>query len=281
MSRPIRIEYPGALYHLTSRGNRQNDIYENDTDRQIFLSILNDVCETYNWVCYAYCLMSNHYHLLIETPDANLARGMRMLNGVYTQTLNRTYGRVGHIFQGRYKSILVEKENYLLELSRYIVLNPVRAGMVRSAMEWPWSSYLATAGQKQAPDFLNTNWLLSCFAKRHSTAVEKYKQFVSEGKGQPSPWQSLRKQVYLGSDAFIEQAQSGIDGDKDLSEIPASQRRPEPKSLEDYQSQEIDRNVAIYNAYRSGGYTMKEIAAHFGLHYSTISGIIKHRKSKT
>ncbi len=132
MARPLRLEFSGALYHITSRGDRQEDIYENDDDRKAFLSILESVCETYNWVCHAYCLMSNHYHLLIETPDASLSRGMRQLHGVYTQAFNRAYGRAGHVFQGRYKAILVEKESYLLELSRYIVLNPMRAGMVTS-----------------------------------------------------------------------------------------------------------------------------------------------------
>ncbi len=128
MARPIRLEFAGALYHVTSRGDRQEDIYDVDNDRQDFLSILEDVCSRHNWICHAYCLMSNHYHLLIETPDANLSKGMRQLNGVYTQTYNRAHHRVGHVFQGRYKAILVQKESYLLELSRYIVLNPRSCG---------------------------------------------------------------------------------------------------------------------------------------------------------
>ncbi|MBD3670659.1 MAG: transposase [Gammaproteobacteria bacterium] len=127
MSRPLRIEYAGALYHVTSRGDGQKDIYLDDKDRRDFLSNLTHVCERYNWVVHAYCLMSNHYHLLLETPDGNLSQGMRQLNGVYTQQFNRTHERVGHVFQGRYKAIIVQKDSYLLELSRYIVLNPVRA----------------------------------------------------------------------------------------------------------------------------------------------------------
>jgi putative transposase len=132
---------------VTSRGDRQDDIYENNIDRDGFLAVLADVCATYNWVCHAYCLMSNHYHLLIETPDANLSKGMRQLNGVYSQSFNRRHGRVGHVFQGRYKAIHVDREEYLLELARYIVLNPVRAKMVRSAKDWPWSSYRSTTGE--------------------------------------------------------------------------------------------------------------------------------------
>ena len=168
--------------------------------------------------------MSNHYHLLRETPDANLSRGMRQLNGVYTQNFNRIHCRVGHVFQGRYKAILIEKQSYLLEVARYIVLNPVRAQMVRSIRDWPWSSYRATAGQVSAPTYLQTDWLLAAFSKRKGQAIEAYKQFVAEGKGRPSLWQSLRNQVYLGSETFIEKVQQHIDEDKELDEVPMSQR---------------------------------------------------------
>ena len=154
MARPLRLEFPGALYHVTSRGNQRGNIFDDNDDRRQFLLVLQEVCHRYNWICHAYCLMSNHYHLLIETPDGNLSQGMRQLNGVYTQYFNRRHGRVGHVFQGRYKGILVDKNSYLLELARYIVLNPVRAGLVRSAREWPWSSYRATAGLTECPGWL-------------------------------------------------------------------------------------------------------------------------------
>ena len=130
MARPLRLEFSGALYHVTSRGDRREDIYLDDADRGNYLSVLSEVCDRFNWLVHAYCLMSNHYHLLIETPDSNLAMGMRQLNGVYTQRFNRRHARVGHVFQGRYKAIIVQKDSYLLELARYIVLNPVRARMV-------------------------------------------------------------------------------------------------------------------------------------------------------
>ena len=191
MARPLRLEFAGALYHLTSRGDRRENIYEDDADRADFLSVLGEVCAQYNWVCHAYCLMSNHYHLLVETPDGNLSKGMRQLNGVYTQHFNRRHGRVGHVFQGRYKAILVDKNAYLLELARYIVLNPVRAQMVRSAREWPWSSYRATAGQTGGSEWLQTEWLLAAFGRRKGKAMEAYRRFVAEGKNQPSPWQAL------------------------------------------------------------------------------------------
>ena len=187
MARPLRIEFAGALYHVTARGDRQEDIYLDDADRQGFLSILEQVNNRFNWLVHAYCLMDNHYHLLVETLDSNLSNGMRQLNGVYTQTSNRRHGKAGHVFQGRYKAILVQKESYLLELARYIVLNPVRARMVRTAKAWPWSSYRDTAGYRQAPEWLTTEWMLSAFGKNLGAAQKKYRQFVSEGKNQPTP----------------------------------------------------------------------------------------------
>ena len=151
MSRPLRIEFPDALYHVTSRGDRREDIFEDDQDRQTFLETLEQVITQFNWTCYAWCLMDNHYHLLIQTPDGNLSKGMRQLNGVYTQASNRRHGRVGHLFQGRFKAILVDSDAYLLELARYVVLNPVRAGMVKKPDGWAWSSYRASLGLEPAP----------------------------------------------------------------------------------------------------------------------------------
>jgi REP element-mobilizing transposase RayT/DNA-binding CsgD family transcriptional regulator len=281
MARPLRLEFSGALYHITSRGDRCEAIYEDEADRETFLSVLTKVCETYNWVTHAYCLMDNHYHLLIETPDANLSKGMRQLNGVYTQKFNRSHNRVGHVFQGRYKAILVDKDSYLLELARYIVLNPVRAGMVRSAGDWPWSSYRATTGQTKAPAFLQTDGVLAGFGRRKREAIEKYKHFVADSRGQASPWQALRNQVYLGSEQFVENMQALIDGDKTLTEIPLSQRRSTPQPINEYEALSTSRNEAIVRAYGSGGYTLQEIGDYFGLHYSTVSGILRSHKSKT
>jgi len=199
VARPLRLEFAGALYHVTARGDRQEAIYESKRDRLAFLDVLGDVCVTCNWICHAYCLMDNHYHLIIETPDANLSRGMRQLNGIYTQKFNAAHHRAGHCFQGRYKAIHVDKDDYLLELSRYVVLNPVRAEMVWSAREWPWSSYRATAGQVSKPDWLEVDWSLAMFGRRRKSAIEGYKRFVKQGKGQPSPWNDLRHQFDLGA----------------------------------------------------------------------------------
>ena len=179
MSRPLRISDPGALYHITSRGDGRENIYLIEEDREVFLSIMGEVYNKFNWQFHAYCLMSNHYHLLVETPRANLSKGMQYLNGVYTQQFNRRHRRVGHVFQGRFKSILVEKESYLLELARYIVLNPVRAHMVHSPSEWVWSSYLATAGQVLPPSWLSIDSLLSVFRHCKQTSISSYQQFVT------------------------------------------------------------------------------------------------------
>ena len=281
MTRPLRLEFEGALYHITSRGDRREAIFESDADRYSFLRRLGQVCESYNWACHAFCLMGNHYHLMVETPDANLSKGMRQLNGVYTQDFNRRHGRCGHVFQGRFKSILVDKQDYLLELSRYIVLNPVRAGMVNNPEDWHWSSYRAMIGLSIGPSWFNSDWLLSAFGDRSGSAKKRYSTFVLSGIGRESLWSELTHQVYLGDDQFVERMQSLIDKDRDLSEIPEIQSRAPAKPIAEYLNQENDRNQAIAKAYESGGYTLAEIAAFFNLHYSTVSVIVRNSKSKT
>ena len=280
MSRPLRLEFPGALYHVTARGNDHQAIYLDDVDRLNFLEVITEVVTQFNWRCHAYCLMDNHYHLLIETPDANLSRGMRQLNGVYTQGFNRRRGRSGHVFQGRYKAVLVDQNDYLLEVARYIVLNPVRARMVRDAKNYGWSSYSATAGLAETQGGLFTDWLLSQFGKRKSSAQKKYAEFVASGEGQPSPFESVKHQAYLGSDEFVNNMINKITSNvnsknpRDLSEIPVAQRTPMAKSLEQYNAQEGDRNGAMLAAFKSGAYTQKAIADFYGLHYSRVSKIL-------
>ncbi len=187
MARPLRIEFPGALYHVTARGNARSEFFWGDDDRWLFFSILADLVERYNWICHGYCLMGNHYHLLIETPDGNLSEGMRQLNGIYTQKFNRSHARTGHVFYGRFKSIVVDKDSHLLELCRYVVLNPVRAGMARHPKDYPWSSYCATAGLKKKLDFLSTDWILAQFGNDRKQAQPKYRRFVLAGISEGSP----------------------------------------------------------------------------------------------
>jgi len=216
-----------------------------------------------------------HYHLVVETPDGNLSKGMRQLNGVYTQEFNRMHTRVGHVFQGRYKGILVEKENYLLELARYVVLNPVRAGMVESPGQWRWSSYRATVGAEAAPEWLETRSILAAFGSDESEAVSRYVRFVAEGKGIPSLWTRLKHQVFLGSDGFVERMMRKVPRGRDLREVPQSKARPRAKPLAAYVRAHPQRDRAIAEAYASGGYTMQEIGDYFGLHYSRVSKIVR------
>lgn len=278
MSRPLRIEFAHGLYHVTARGDGREDIFLEDADRELFLEVLSETVDRFNWVIHAYCLMGNHYHLLIETPDGNLSKGMRQLNGVYTQRFNRKHKRVGHVFQGRYKAIIVQKDSYLLELARYIVLTPVRAQMVRTARDWPWSSYRATADMTDGPEWLATEPILSAFGSRRPQAVAAYRDFVAMGRNQPSPWSALKNQIYLGSDAFVEKMQRKVEAAQDLSEVPTAQRRQMAKPLDHYARKYPDRDEAIERAYAGGGYGMKEIGQYFDLHYSRVSRIIAGRR---
>jgi putative transposase len=277
MARPLRLEYEGALYHITSRGNALEKIFLNDEDRGRFLNVLGDVVVRCGWICHAYCLMSNHYHLLIETPDANVSRGMHLLNGVYTQWFNRRHHRVGHLLQGRFKGILVEKESHLLELARYVVLNPVRAKMVRSARDWLWSSYRATAGQTEAPEFLTTSWIRSQFDPDPARAVLAYRKFVRQGR-EIGVWGELRAGAFLGTDAFVDQLRPLL-REKPLDPGYLSRERFVARpSLEKLFADVPDkpaRNDRIYQAVRVHHYTLREVGDHVGLLYSTISVIAK------
>ena len=277
MARPLRIEFDGAVYHITSRGNSRDDIFLNDEDRKIFLDVVALVVDRFKWKCHAYCLMSNHYHLMIETPQANLSRGMRQLNGVYTQRFNRSHGHVGHLFQGRFKSIVVDKESYLLELSRYIVRNPVAANMVGEAADWPWSSYNATAGQASSPAWLETQWLLSQFSSTKKQAERAYINFVARND-LPSPWNQLNGPDILGDDDFRCELQANVDVES--NEVPKKKR-----VLRHLPLSEIERGKEqqewMYEAYTEHGYTMQDIATYAGLHHSTISKKIKRARIKT
>ncbi len=274
MARPLRIQFAGALYHVTSRGDGRDDIFLGDEDRKLWLEVLEQIYRRFNWIVHAYCQMGNHYHLLVETPASNLSKGMRQLNGVYTQRFNSHHNRVGRVFQGRYKAILVQKEAYLLELSRYIVLNPVRARMVRAARDWRWSNYRATAGMTAVPDWLQIDWTLAAFAESGKEAQNAYRRFVADGKHQPSPWEELKNQIYLGSEKFVDDVRCGMDGTRRLSEVPRKQRQQVARPLSWYFEKHQDRDAAIFAAFTSGEYNMREIGDHVGVHYSRISRIV-------
>ncbi len=280
MSRPLRIEYPGAVYHVTSRGDARRAIFYDDIDRVLFLDVLASIVSRFHWLCHAYCLMNNHYHLVVETPEGNLSRGMRQLNGVYTQRFNRRHRKPGHVFQGRYKAIVVEKESYLLELCRYVVLNPVRAKAVETPEAWTWSSYKATAGFTDVPEYLAVDWVLSHFAKKRKTAQKHYREFVLAGPSKGRPWDHLKGQIYLGDDPFVLEMKSLIQGSDTLAEVPRIQRyadRPELKELF-HGTGRYERNRAIVVAHVQYGYTLSAIGRFLGIHYTTVSKIIKGAK---
>lgn len=278
MTRPLRIEFPGAIYHVTSRGNARRRIFLDDEDRATFLSTLAWVVERFGWICHSYCLMGNHFHLLLETPTPNLSRGMRQLNGVYTQGFNRRHRKAGHLFQGRFKAILVERDSYLLELARYVVLNPVRAKMVKAPENYAWSSYRSTLGLDPIPAGLSIDWLLGQFAKTKPVARQRYAAFVQAGIGQASPWEDLKGQVLLGSEAFVEIMAPQLKASETVAEIPKRQRRlhrPTLKRLFVRMDSKEARNRAMAGAYLEHAYTLTEIGHEVGLHYATVSRIIK------
>lgn len=279
MARPLRIEYDGALYHVTSRGNERKPIFKDNKDRELLLHTLAKVTERFHWLCYAYCLMDNHYHLVVETPDGNLSKGMRQLNGVYTQAFNRRHHRVGHLFQGRFKGILVQKDSHLLEVCRYVVLNPVRAKAVKQLREWAWSSYRATAGQASIPRCLTVDEVLSHFGQRRGPAQQKYREYVSEGIGTTTIWENLEAQSLLGLEGFAQALKGHVTGKQRLREVPKAQRLIGRASLdklfEGAGKTKAKRDRLITEAVCHHGYSQIEVARHLKLHYSTVSRLIQ------
>lgn len=285
MSRPLRVEYPGAVYHITSRGNERKNIFRNDGDRNLFLNVLRQINSRFHWLCHGYALMGNHYHLLIETPEPNLSRGMRQLNGVYTQEINRIHQRSGHLFQGRFKAIVIDKDEYLLEVNRYIVLNPVRAGIEKMPEEWVWSSYRAQAGLMKAPDFLTVDWIRSQFGKDEKQAKKAYANFVLQGIDAEYPYEALTGQIILGDKRFISNIPKQVNKGSLKKEIPRRQRYAAGTELDEIfqmgARQKEKRETTIYRAYVEGGYTMREIGEYLGLHYSSISlALRKYEKNQ-
>lgn len=284
MARPLRIEFPGALYHVTARGNARQVIFWDDEDREQFLTVLGRVVSRFHLILHAYCLMDNHFHLVVETPEGNLSKAMRQLNGVYTQAFNRRHERVGHVLQGRFKAIVVERESYLLELCRYVVLNPVRTKTVRQPDRYRWSSYRATVGLDSAPSFLTVDWLLSQFGRQRAAAQRKYQSFVAEGIALGSPWDHVQGQVLLGRKRFVERLMSGLRNTRSIKEFPRWQRfaaRPTLNQLFPARSR-VDRpqrNDTIRLAHLEHGYSLSEIGRVVGLHYSTISRIVSHQEN--
>lgn len=278
MSRPLRVEFPGAVYHITARGAADEAIFLTNEDRERFLAILASVADRYHILCHAYCLMDDQYNLLVETPQANLSRAMRQLNGVYGHDFSRRHRRPGQVLGGRYKAQVVEKDSYLLEFARYVVLAPVRAGLVSDPAKWRWSSYAATAGEAPVPPFLVAGWLLALLGGKTSSAARAhYKAFVGKGlKEDKDSLARLEGRPIVGREAFEESLGPALH-DRALSRKVSMKKRRAPPPLGDLldaDSPREVRNARISEAYRRHGYTMKAIADHLRLHYSTVSRIV-------
>ncbi len=273
MTRPLRIQYPGAFYHVFSRGNERKDIFLADDDRNLFLAILEECSKRFDVRIHSYCLMDNHTHILLETKNPNLSNFMKRLLGVYTLRFNRIHKRAGHLFQGRYKGYLVEKDAYLLELSRYTHLNPVRARMAQTPEAYPWSSmkyYLS----KESPEFIERSFLLGLFA-----TTQDYHRFVIEGlKDQTDLFKKAIGGLILGSrefaDTFRDKSvkEEGIPGKRQLTEMPIDILM----ELAEFE----DPDIQIYNLWKIGKKTQKEIARLFGKTDSAVSHAIRRVEAR-
>ncbi len=290
MARPLRIEYNGALYHITARGNERNPIYREEWDYQKFLDILAELPQRYGILIHGYVLMGNHYHLLIETPKGNITKVMHYLNATYTGYFNKKYGRVGHLFQGRYKGLLIEKERYLLSVSRYIHLNPVRAGISRRPEEYKWSSYPEYIGREKKNKWLTSEWILGRYSRDEAKARRLYKAFVDEGLTlRENPFEGLKAGLILGSEDFIDEIKKKI-GLKKHREIPESRRLIGNIKYEDVitvvakrfetgeqeirkagKRNNLARKICLYILRRLTDISNEDIAGYFGIGYTAVS----------
>lgn len=301
MARQWRIEYEGAFYHVLSRGIEQRDIFYDDEDRHNFLDILERMSERFDIDTYAYVLMNNHYHLLIKTNASNLSRSMQWLGTTYTGRFNRRHSRSGHLFQGRFKSIIVENDAYLIQLSCYIHRNPVRAGLVKRLADYRWSSYPSYAYRRTYPKWLKTDLLLSQFTVNDKCKAyrEKVQEYAREEK---RIWEDVRHGLVLGTEEFIDRIKSNHLVGKPHKEIPQQRmilKNNYPKDLiskgaeilkcniEIFRqasrindSQKEDRDLLIYLLWEQGQYKNFEIGDLFGIGYSSVSRRVSVVKSK-
>lgn len=282
MARPLRIEFPGAVYHVTARGDRREPIFVDGPDRHVLLDVVAHALSRFDAQMLAYCLMGNHYHFVLHTRQANLSLLMRQINGVYTQAFNRRHDKVGHLFQGRFKAILVDRDAYLLEVCRYVELNPVAARIVRKPQAWPWSSYRAHVGQETVPGWLDSDGLHGYLLGRpvHTAAdrrraADRYADLVASAPTNASLWDTaLRQQIYLGDGAFVDRMQALAEPQNSVDrDIPRVQRS-KARSLDQWLSSCSTREEALYRAHTESALSMSAIARELELSVSRVSRLI-------
>jgi REP element-mobilizing transposase RayT len=282
MARPLRLEFPGATYHVTARGDRREPIYRDDADRLAQLQIIAAAMDRFDARVLAYCLMGNHYHLVVHTRQANLSRLMRQINGVYTQAFNRRHGLAGHLFQGRFKAIVVDRDAYLLSLCRYVERNPVAAGLVAAPGDWDWSSYRAHVGRADVPPWLDTPALhaqllggLPQDADDSTRAARLYEALAAEAPG-ASIWQGgLTAQIFLGDARFAARMQAlASAGQTQAADIPRAQRLPGLSLSQCLERCGGQRAQALRMAHVEGGVSMSSLAREIGLSVSRVSRLI-------
>jgi REP element-mobilizing transposase RayT len=286
MARPLRIEYPGAFYHTINRGNAGEKIFKNKGDRKKFLEYVEKAVERFSIIIHAYCLMDTHYHILMETPEPNLSVAVQWINVSYAVYFNKKHQRNGHLFQGRFKAILIDADEYLKELSRYIHLNPVRAKVVATPSDYPWTSYHAFIGKEKKPDWLETEWLLSQFGRRRKDAVRSYKSYVEqvEATALRNPHKEVVGGLILGDRAFVEWIKeaflSARNEEEEIPQLRELKPRPslesivevvgdemrcsEEEILEKGLNNNIGREMAIYLARDLSGTSCKALGKYFG-----------------
>ena len=275
MARPLRPEYAGAVYYVSSVGNRRQSVFQNSTDGNAWIEILERVCGRFECRCLGYCLMSDGYHLVIETPKPNLSKAIRQLNGVYTQRSNRLHGTDGHIFRGRYRSIVVQREEYLLPLMAHIFLLPLRAGFVRHPSQFKWSSCRYLYGKDEVPGHVDLEWFSEGFSSDRNT----FDKFLEENIPR-DVISEIRKQIYLGDDEFIELVQEKTRGSRS-KDIPKYQlTKPVSGMINGFVRSGDSREDAIARTYLTGDYTLREVADAVAVHYSVVSKIVsRYEKS--
>ena len=265
MARPLRIEFPDALYHVTSRGNERRAIFRSDHDRRAFLGLLGTAARRFGWSVTAWVLMTNHFHLVIQTPEPNLSRGMQWLNGVYAGWFNARHRRSGHLLQGRFKSLLIDGQHYFAEVLRYVVLNPVRAKMVERPEDYRWSSYHVTAGDN-APDWFDLAAALAPFGGVDAAAQANYRAFVDDGMASSERlWDKVICGMYLGSDPWVKRMRAMVESQPRSTDHPRFQRavgRPAMPRIIAAVAEAADVSPSTLRATRGG--SLRALAAWLG-----------------